>query len=389
MEFRKLSEVVEINSGIALPEIFKNGFDDGGDIDFFKVAQMNNHEKFMINAEIKVNRDTAKKHKIKIFPKGSVLIPKRGGAIFTNKKRILKSEASYDSNIMGLKANNKIVSDDFLFLFLKSIDLKDFVDESSIPQINNKHIDRMLIPVISLSEQISIVSKIEVLFTSLDTAIKLVEENIEHTKHLLPAALNEIFEKAVSTYEVVPLMQYVDFVGGSQPEKKDFSYTLIDGFVRLIQIRDYKSNDHLVYINEKSTTRFCEVDDIMIGRYGPPVFQILRGLKGAYNVALMKAVPDEKYLSKDYLFWFLKNPAIQNYIIGISQRSAGQSGVNKDALEKYNIPIPKIETQQKIVNHLNQLSEKQQALQQQYTAKLKHLKALKASLLSAAFKGQL
>uniref|UniRef100_UPI0015C4D04B restriction endonuclease subunit S n=2 Tax=Enterobacteriaceae TaxID=543 RepID=UPI0015C4D04B len=46
-----LSSVVRINSGIALPTIFKNGFSNG-EIPFFKVAQMNNHHENMIGPEI-------------------------------------------------------------------------------------------------------------------------------------------------------------------------------------------------------------------------------------------------------------------------------------------------------------------------------------------------
>jgi type I restriction enzyme S subunit len=45
-----LSSVVKINSGIALPKLFKNGFSDG-DIPFFKVAQMNNHHETMVAPE--------------------------------------------------------------------------------------------------------------------------------------------------------------------------------------------------------------------------------------------------------------------------------------------------------------------------------------------------
>jgi type I restriction enzyme S subunit len=41
----------------------------------------------------------------------------------------------------------------------------------------------------------------------------------------------------------------------------------------------------------------------MIARYGPPVFQILRGMSGAYNVALMKAIPNEKLVLKDYWYY--------------------------------------------------------------------------------------
>lgn len=151
------------------------------------------------------------------------------------------------------------------------------------------------------------------------------------------------------------LQDVVKFSGGSQPPKSTFSNTLKDGYIRLIQIRDYKSNDHIIYVQKAKAKKFCTKDDIMIGRYGPPVFQILRGLEGAYNVALMKAIPNEKLITKDYLFNFLSSPSIQDYIIGLSQRSAGQSGVNKKALENYPILIPPIIVQNKIVSFLEKL----------------------------------
>ena len=94
----------------------------------------------------------------------------------------------------------------------------------------------------------------------------------------------------------------------------------------------------------------------MIGRYGPPIFQILRGIDGAYNVALMKAVP-KKERKNDYLFYFLKNKKIQDYVIKKSIRAAGQSGVNKQALEPYKINLPPIKEQNNIVHNIKIIEE--------------------------------
>ena len=44
------------------------------------------------------------------------------------------------------------------------------------------------------------------------------------------------------------LTDVTQFVGGSQPPKSEFSDTPKDGYVRLIQIRDYKSDAHIVYV---------------------------------------------------------------------------------------------------------------------------------------------
>jgi len=91
----------------------------------------------------------------------------------------------------------------------------------------------------------------------------------------------------------------------------------------------------------------------MIARYGPPVFQILRGMSGAYNVALMKALPNEDVVLKDYWFYYLQNPVIQNFVIDSSQRTAGQSGVNVDHLYTFQVFLPDKTEQQKVVNELN------------------------------------
>lgn len=147
--------------------------------------------------------------------------------------------------------------------------------------------------------------------------------------------------------QMVELGSVVSFIGGSQPPKSEFKYEAQDGYVRLLQIRDYKSDDNVTYIPSKSTKKFCSKDDVMIGRYGPPVFQILRGLEGAYNVALMKAQPSV-LVDSDYLYYFLKQEKLFRLIDGLSQRTAGQSGVDMDALKAYPMLLPPLAEQKRI-----------------------------------------
>lgn len=147
------------------------------------------------------------------------------------------------------------------------------------------------------------------------------------------------------------------FIGGSQPPKDDFIYEPRNGYVRLVQIRDFKTDDYKTYVKKESVTKFFSKDDVMIARYGPPIFQILRGLEGAYNVALMKAVPNEDKIIKDFLFYFLQNYKIQNFVVNNSQRSAGQAGVNTDLLNTYQLILPSIEIQRQIVAKLDEETE--------------------------------
>lgn len=148
-----------------------------------------------------------------------------------------------------------------------------------------------------------------------------------------------------------------DFVGGSQPPKSTFKYEPEEGYVRLIQTRDYKTDSFVTYIPKKSTKKFCSATDIMIGRYGPPIFQICRGLEGAYNVALMKAVPKDN-IKLDYLYYFLKQNSVFEYVDQLSVRTGGQTGVDLDCLRKYPVKLPSIEKQTQIAAVLSALDAK-------------------------------
>lgn len=145
----------------------------------------------------------------------------------------------------------------------------------------------------------------------------------------------------------------ISFTGGSQPPLSTFVYEEKEGYVRLIQTRDYRTDKYKTYIREEDAKKTCTSDDIIIGRYGPPLFQIFRGLEGAYNVALLKAIPDEKQILKDYCFYYLSRPELQNYLEGLSQRSGGQTGVETDMLYKYPLPLPPLPEQQKIAEILS------------------------------------
>lgn len=164
-----------------------------------------------------------------------------------------------------------------------------------------------------------------------------------------------------------------NFQGGSQPPFSTFVSNQKKGYVRLIQIRDYKTDKYLTYIPEHLAHRKCSKTDIMIGRYGPPIFQILRGIEGAYNVALIKAIPIN--VDQDFLYYTLKREDLFNYIDLLSRRTSGQTGVNLENLREYEISIPvEISDQQEIaralsdadnlINNTEKLIEKKKAIKQ-------------------------
>ena len=180
------------------------------------------------------------------------------------------------------------------------------------------------------------------------------------------------------------LGELIRFEGGSQPPASTFSFEETPETIRLVQIRDFKSDRFKTFIPRKLSRRFFEKDDVMIGRYGPPVFQILRGLSGSYNVALMKAVPREG-VAKDFVFHLLQENRLHSFVVANSERTAGQSGVNLELLEKYDAYLPPHELQSKFIQRISVVD----AMSASMRASLVELDTLFASIQHRAFAGQL
>jgi type I restriction enzyme S subunit len=218
-------------------------------------------------------------------------------------------------------------------------------------------------------------------------ASSVPEASCEHQSVDVLEPWSHTIEAPVS-WQIHIFEEVIKLVGGSQPPKSEFAYEQKPGFVRLIQIRDYKSDSHKVFINQESTKKFCDKHDVMIGRYGPPIFQILRGLEGAYNVALMKAVPLEG-LDNEYMYWYLQNYKLLNFVEAGSDRTAGQSGVNKAFLEKYPLFMPPLDEQTEIVRRIEQLFAFADQLEAKVATAQARIDRLTQSILAKAFRGEL
>ena len=380
-EFQNLGSVAKLVGGATPSKKEKSYW--GGSIPWASVRDLNvdNLEK----TEFKITEEGLESCSSNLIPSGNLVIATRVGL---GKVSRTKVSVAINQDLRGV-IPNKNADVDYLFFWFKQN--AGYIESNgtgaTVKGVKIDFIKSLEIPLPPLNEQKRIVAKLAALLTRIDAAITQLQETLELSRALFASALDEAFRGCEAAR--VSLTEVVDFIGGSQPPKSEFSEVAHDGYVRLIQIRDYKTDAHVVYVNAESTKKFCKEDDVMIGRYGPPVFQILRGLEGAYNVALMKASPDEDVLNKDYLFWFLQSPSIQGYIVGLSQRAAGQSGVNKKALEKYEIPLPSLDEQVRIVEHFEVLNDRSRTLEAETRERLEQLTTLKSSLLDSAFRGQL
>nr|MBF0223514.1 restriction endonuclease subunit S [Desulfobulbaceae bacterium] len=180
----------------------------------------------------------------------------------------------------------------------------------------------------------------------------------------------------------IPITDICDFQGGTQPPKHEWSEKPLGGYVRMLQIRDFtqpeRTTPEFVKLSQKLNT--CSSDDVLIGRYGASVGKILMGLSGAYNVAIIKTIPDEKKITKPFLYYLLKGPVFQNFIANVGARAA-QAGFNKTDLAKFKIPLLSLDDQSRIAHLLGKVEE----LIVQRKLHLQHLNDLLKSIFLEMF----
>ena len=176
-EEKRLGEIIDINSGES-PAKFHEGYTP-----YVKVDDLNYCDKYLTTTKTHV--DTNKK--IKKIEKGSIVFPKRGAAILTNKIRILNTEAYMDTNMMSLSTDKSNL--EFLYTVISNVGLYKIADTSTIPQINNKHILPYIISLPSLPVQTAIGS----FFQDIDQLIGLQQRKLEVLKEQKKTYLKLLF----------------------------------------------------------------------------------------------------------------------------------------------------------------------------------------------------
>jgi type I restriction enzyme S subunit len=178
-EVKKLEELVKIKNGYS-PRKFD--FFEDGEYPFIKVNDMNFAYKYISKANLYFNES-----KYDLAQPNTIIFPKRGAAISTNKINILSKKAYYDTNVMGLITNDKLVNE-YLYYYIQNLGLWQFADTTSIPQINNKHIYPLLVPYPPLEEQ----NKIASILSSVDAKIKKEEEYKDKLERLKKGLMQKL-----------------------------------------------------------------------------------------------------------------------------------------------------------------------------------------------------
>ena len=382
--YKKLGEVATFMSGYT-PD--KSELFPQGKYPYFKVAEMNNpgNELFMRNTSLYI--DSPKK----VFPKGSIIFPKNGGAIYTEKKRILEYDSVIDLNSEAISPNGQIVLK-YLFCFLNHIKISSFDKGGGLPSLDLKKMANSLIPLPSLSEQQRIVSRLDSAFSHIDKLKANAEKQVNEARALFQKALTKAMEPKEGWEEKKLEELCTDIVDCPHSTPRKMDHPTKYPCIRTSELKGGKIVwESMQYLDEVEyevrTTRIKpQYNDIVYGRegtYGDAVL-LPKGYFFSLGQRTMLFRPDVKYVVPKYLHYNV----ISSHVY--EQAKAKNSGcgvghVNVKDIKVFKIGVPPLTEQQHIVSRLDSISAHIRKLEEVLQKTIAECDALKQALLRKVF----
>ena len=185
----RLGDIADVKGGSGFP-LDRQGRCDGA-YPFIKVSDMTlaGNETYIHNANNYIDQQDVNDLGASFFTPGTIVFPKVGAAIATNKKRILTVPTIIDNNMVGITIPDTERCDGrFLHNWFESIDLSQFANVSAVPSIPGSRLKRALVLLPPLAEQRAIAAVLD----AIDDAIKRTEAVIAATERLRDALLHDL-----------------------------------------------------------------------------------------------------------------------------------------------------------------------------------------------------
>lgn len=269
-----------------------------------------------------------------------ILISKDGTLGKIGYVKNITTSCSVASGIFVLRnVKPSLINFDYLYHVLKSPIFKDFIKRnkalgSTIPHLYQRDLENFEIGIPDLAKQTKIAKVLNLLDSKIENNNKIhvelesmaktlydywflqFEFPNEEGKPYKSSGGKMVYNKELKReipegWKATELLELVDWITNSQPPKSEFKYTSEIGYVRFIQNRDYDSDSHFTYVqNRKSMNKVGRLD-ILIDKYGDAGL-VRYGIEGVFNVALAQIKP-KKVKMREYIRSLLLSNSMYTY----------------------------------------------------------------------------
>ena len=382
----KLGEVCDFYAGTGFPNEYQGRAT--GKYPFYKVGDISKNV-LEGNRELKtcanyVEEDVVQKLKGSILPPKTIVFAKIGEALKLNRRAITSCECLVDNNVMGIKAQNVRLNDEYLFYWLQNLNLSDYSESTTVPSVKKSRLQNIEINVSPLEEQEKVVSTLN----KLSSLILARKKQLSKLDELVKAWFVEMFGDPVvnsKRWPVETIENHIDLLTGFPFDSSGYvskGVNICGGLIIMPQKIDWSACKHWPQITGYEDY-ILRPNDIVIALDRP---WISNGFKIAMvdrehlpalliqRTARIRAVD----INQHYL--------MQSLLLGRFDKHCNITGslvphISPKDIKSYSVMIPPIELQNQFATFVERVDQQKQTVQQS----LEKLKLMKKALMQEYF----
>ena len=261
-------------------------------------------------------------------------------------------------NAMVVKPKSNQLLKKYVYYFLLSLNKKNIVTGSSIPQITRKSLETVEIPVPSLQEQEKIVERLDKVFENIDKN----QEKILNLKFLYSQIKDSFINKNLSNEKTQILSSFSDIQYGYTPDKNSREKTQVP-ILRITDIQNNKvdwENVPNVKVSQETLDKFSlKKGDILFARTGGTLgksYLFNEDKKAIFASYLIRVTNTNSDFNPKFLKYFFEST---EYWKQVNQGTIGaaQPFFNGKKLGNLKIPYFNKNEQKLIIKKLDKLSD--------------------------------
>ncbi|MBX0359161.1 restriction endonuclease subunit S [Halobacillus sp. Nhm2S1] len=409
----KLKTVVDFFSGNAFPK--KHQGNNDNQISFYKVGNLVNKEDdhYLKKSPNTITENERVNIKAKLIPKETIVFAKIGEAVKLNRRAKLKKESCIDNNLMGIRAKEKVLNNEFLFFWALSKDFYQYSQATAVPSIRKSTMEDIAFALPPYKEQLRIVNKVNNLVVKIKNAKQLNEKAIETFELRRAAILDKAFRGEL-TEGIVGESDNTDLTFEKESEVgRVYSIPSSWGWKKFKDVAKVRSNlvnpdeyqnlpliapnniksktGQLIDYNlvkdsgVKSSKHHFYKGQILYSKIRPYLSKVIVAESDGLCSADM--YPIETELKTEYLYWYMLSPTFLEKASTAGSRSVLPK-INQKELGEIPVPVPPKKKQEEIVNVVNTILKKEANIYEKLELDIT-LNNLNDAILSKAFRGVL
>ncbi|HYD83605.1 MAG TPA: restriction endonuclease subunit S [Opitutus sp.] len=361
-------------------------------------AEMGKRESpYVFETERRITDAGLRNSSARLLPPNSVILSSRApiGHLVINTEPM-----AFNQGCKGLVPGPSI-HHKYLFYYLSSIvDLLNALGTgATFKELSGGKLKEVIVPVPPLAEQKRIVAILDEAFEGIRIATANAEKNLANARDLFDAELRCLFEESAQSYPMLALENLTERITkGSSPKWQGISY-VTDGGILFVTSENVGQNRMLLdepkfvdaRFNEKDRKSILRRDDVLTNIVGASigrtaVFESDDVANINQAVCLIRCKTDA--LLPRFLSALLNSDYFRRQLFANTTDTA-RANLSLAFFRSFEIPVPPIEVQQRIIEDVLSIQLECDALSMRYQEKCNGVSELKQSILSRAFSGQL